>query len=119
MNNKKCSGCSMCCKYVAIEIDAPESREDFENIKWYVAHKNVNVYVDSDDVWHIEFLTPCEFLGENGSCTIYEKRPKICRDYSPDECLHYNEYEEKHTFKTLKDVEEYVKNKFKNNKSKG
>ncbi len=112
---KTCEGCfAMCCRYVITEIDIPESLEDFENIKWYVSHKNVNVYVDGDYAWYIEFLTPCEHLGEDNKCKIYEKRPKVCRDYSTEECLFHNpDYEEKYTFKKLEDVENYIENIFK------
>jgi Fe-S-cluster containining protein len=107
---KKCSG--MCCKYVAVEIDTPEEIEDFEDIKWYVCHKNINVYVDEENIWHIEFLTPCEFLGKNSLCKIYEIRPHICREYNQDECPFHNEYKEKYTFKKLKDVEKYIEEIF-------
>jgi len=111
---EKCNG--KCCKYVAIEIDTPENLEDFENIRWYVAHKNIQVYVDEDDKWNIEFLTPCEFLGENNLCGIYEKRPEICKEYNQDECLFYNDYEEKFTFRNLDDIDNYIKNIFKKGK---
>mgnify|MGYP001565152217 FL=1 len=58
--DKTCDKCdALCCNHIAIEIDTPECLEDFENIKWFVAHKNVNVYVDEDYIWHLEFLTPC------------------------------------------------------------
>ena len=112
INCEECDG--KCCKYVALEIDVPKTKKDFENIKWYVCHKNVNVFVDDNGDWYIEFLTPCEFLGEDNKCEIYNKRPKICRQYSQDECLFNNEnYTEKHTFKKIKDVEKYIKKKFK------
>lgn len=115
---KKCDGCNgMCCRYVAIEIDCPEDSEDFENIKWYVSHKNVNVFVNEDDKWYVEFITPCEFLDEKNLCTIYERRPKICKNYDAEECLYYNgDYAEKYSFKKLEDVEDYIKNVFKKGK---
>lgn len=110
MSDKTCEKCNgKCCKYVAIEIDTPETKEDFENIRWYVAHKNIQVYVDEDDKWHIEFSTPCEFLGEDNICQIYDKRPEICREYNQDECLFHNEYEEKHTFRNLEEIDKYIK----------
>jgi len=114
MKNKKeniCKDCDgKCCKYVALEIDKPETKKDFENIKWHVCHENVNVFVGEDGEWYIEFLTPCEFLGEDNKCKIYDKRPKICRSYSQDKCLFYNGgYEEKYTFNKIEDVEAYVK----------
>ena len=42
MRYKNCEGCdAKCCKHVAVEIDEPEEKEDFENIKWYVCHSVV------------------------------------------------------------------------------
>lgn len=113
MTIKTCEKCNgKCCRYVAIEIDTPEDLKDLENIRWYVLHKNINVYVDANYQWHIEFLTPCENLGENNLCQIYDKRPKICREYNPDECLFHNDYEEKYTFRNLEDVDKYIKEVF-------
>ncbi|MCK5612259.1 YkgJ family cysteine cluster protein [Candidatus Pacearchaeota archaeon] len=114
MTKLTCNNCDgKCCKYVAIEIDTPETKEDFENIRWYVAHKNIIVYVDEDDVWHIEFQTTCEHLGEANKCQVYEKRPEICRQYDHDECHFHNDYEEKHTFGNIEEIDKYIKKKFK------
>jgi Fe-S-cluster containining protein len=115
MVKKSCEHCNgMCCRYVALEIDKPEELADFENIKWYVSHKNVIVFIDEDDEWYIEFSTPCKFLGEDNRCKNYESRPKICREYTQGQCLFYNnDYSEKHTFRTIEDVEKYIKENFK------
>lgn len=115
-NNKilNCDNCeAQCCKYVAIEIDAPESLEDFENIRWYVAHKNIHVYVEEDGTWNVEFLTPCEHLGENNRCMAYERRPQICREYHQGECTFHNEYEETFSFQSIEDVDKYIEEVFK------
>lgn len=111
---KDCSSCKgNCCRYVVIEIDKPEKLEDFDIIKWYVCHKNVNVFVEEEGAWNIEFLTPCEHLGEDNLCQIYEKRPQICRDFSVDECPHHNEYIELHSFHSLDEIENYIENVWK------
>lgn len=113
MTKEKCKGCGKCCKYVAIEIDKPETKEDFENIKWYVIHKGVKVFQDVEENWFVEFSSHCKFLKSDNLCGIYDKRPSVCRGYDADTCLNNNEdYEEKVTFNNLKDVEEYVKKKF-------
>ena len=114
MVEHNCSGCdSKCCKYIATEIDVPEEKEDFENIKWYVCHKNVYVFVDEDDEWYLEFLTSCKYLDEDGWCGIYDKRPDICRTYSQEQCLFHNpDYSEKYRFENIEDVEDYIKNIF-------
>lgn len=36
----------------------------------------------------------CRALGDDGRCTIYENRPKLCADYLPGSsplCVHYHE----------------------------
>jgi len=114
MEELTCKNCdAKCCKYVAMEIDTPEAKDDFENIRWYVSHKNIIVYVDNDNTWNIEFQTTCEHLGKDNKCKIYKKRPEICRQYSQDECHFHNEYEEKHTFNNIEEIDNYIKKKFK------
>ncbi len=109
----KCWKCGNCCKYVAVEIDKPKTKKDFEDIKWYVCHKNVNVFVDENNIWYVEFLTKCEFLDENNLCKIYNKRPKICKKYNPDECIKNGQGSgEKLKFSHLEQIEKYIQKKF-------
>ncbi len=114
MSNKiscgKCDG--KCCRYIAMEIDEPETKKDFEDIRWFVAHKNVNVYIDEEGEWHLEFLTPCEFLGEENKCKIYDKRPEICKEYKHNECTFHNDYSEKINFSSIDEFDNYMKGKF-------
>ncbi len=116
MADKSCFGCgAKCCKYVAMEIDTPEDREDFENIRWYVAHENIRVFVEEDETWNIEFVTKCKYL-DGERCSIHEdynkdakiRRPKICKEFNVDICPQYNEYREKYSFENVEDVDEYM-----------
>lgn len=120
MTKKDCSSCNAaCCKYVAMEIDVPEDLDDFENIKWYVAHENVSVFVEEDYTWNLEFVTPCIYLKDN-LCSIHEdfvsnpsvSRPKICREFSVEQCPYHNDYIEKYRFSSISDVENYIKEVF-------
>lgn len=111
---KDCYTCDgKCCKYVVLEIEAPEEEDDFENIKWYVAHENINVFTYDEKEWFIEFITPCRHLNEKNLCGIYEKRPNICKEYSQEECPFHNEYKQKYTFSKIEDVENYMNNVWK------
>ncbi|MBN1557252.1 MAG: YkgJ family cysteine cluster protein [Lentisphaerae bacterium] len=77
-----CAACGQaCCRYVATEIDRPTCKRDYDNIRWYLRHANVFVFRDHDGKWYLEFETRCEALGEDGFCTAYETRPKICREH--------------------------------------
>ncbi len=111
---KHCNECeSDCCRYVAVEIDEPETPEDFDEIRWFLAHKDVRVYKDTDGDWLIEFKTPCNMLDENHRCKIYDQRPAICQGHGMDECIHNGEGEvEEILFETVEDVERYMKNLF-------
>lgn len=123
INKKSCEGCgAKCCKYVSIELDIPEELDDFENIRWYVAHKNISVYVEEDGFWYVEFRTPCEYL-DGEKCSIHEKfttgkikRPEICKEFNVEQCPQFNDYEELYTFNTMKDVDDYIENVFKKGK---
>ncbi len=81
-----CSGCGACCSYVATEIDKPTTARDYDQIYWYLAHRNVSVYIDWDGDWYLEFETRCEHLTENRTCGVYEDRPQVCSDFSFEEC---------------------------------
>lgn len=119
---KTCDSCNAaCCRYVALEIDTPETLEDFEDIRWYVVHENVHVYVEEDGTWNLEFLTPCKHVREDNRCAIHEafvdnptlKRPKICGEFQPDQCPHHNPYKEMFSFRTIEDVDNYIEEVFK------
>ncbi len=108
---KTCSECDQeCCKSVIVEIDEPKTRGDWEDIKWQVAHRNVQVILDNDDDWCIEFLTPCEMMDENGKCRIYEKRPKMCMSHDPESCVINGEGDYYQVvLSCIEDVEEYLR----------
>jgi uncharacterized protein len=104
-----CFGCDLCCKHVALEIDTPEDKKDYEQIRWYLVHKDVLVFIDHDDSWNLQFNTPCEKL-EKDSCSIYNKRPSVCRGYSAGSCEKYGEGNSyKLTWKNLEEFEEWLK----------
>lgn len=105
-----CFGCTKCCNHVALEIDTPEDKEDFDQIRWFLVHRDVFVFIDHDDSWNLQFNSPCEKLSENGSCTIYDKRPTICREYDSENCERYGEGNSyKVLWKNLEEFEEWMK----------
>ena len=80
-----CHECDLCCKYICMEIDTPKTKKDFDEIRWFLLHNNVWIYIDHDSSWNIQFNTKCKQL-KNGLCGIYKKRPQICREHSHKEC---------------------------------
>jgi len=94
-------------------------KNNYETIRWYVAHKNISVYVEEDGFWYVEFRTPCKYLDKD-KCSIHEKfaknkvkSPKICKEFKINQCPQFNDYEELYTFNKMKEVDNYIKNVFK------
>ena len=81
-----CDHCvGKCCRYFSLPIDTPTTWDDFDAIRWYLAHDKSVVYVDKG-TWHLLVLTDCQYLQPDYRCGIYSERPKVCREYSTDEC---------------------------------
>jgi len=111
---EKCNG--LCCRYFALPIETPETREDLDDIRWYLCHRDVTVFVE-DGEWYVSIRNKCRHLSEKDyKCLIYDKRPKICRKYKHAECdFVEGEYDYELHFTSDKDMEEYMKIKFDNN----
>ncbi len=86
-----CEGCpAHCCRYITVEIDRPEAKWQYDQIRWMLLHEKVSVYVDPDGDWFVEFKTRCRALGEDHLCTIYPERPDLCSSYDAAECPVWN-----------------------------
>lgn len=110
-DSNPCLGCSNCCEYVIVHIHTPKTVQDFSDVYWYVIHKDVWVFVDHDGDWNVQFNTPCDKL-KNRRCGVYERRPTVCRDYSPSDCPRYNlDPAEKYLFKDETDLFRYMAEK--------
>ena len=108
---KQCGG--TCCTYMSVEIDAPSTLEDFENIRWYCAHKDVWVFKEDGD-WYVVFNTVCEKLAEDYSCGIYPDRPQICREHKFGECDYYLRGQFDLELHSLEEVDAYLRKRFPN-----
>jgi Fe-S-cluster containining protein len=94
----------MCCKYIALPLDPPETKRDFDDMRWYLLHQGISVFVE-DDEWYIQIEARCNALRPDNLCGIYETRPEICREYTTEGCdYHGGNYEYKHIFKTPEEI---------------
>lgn len=107
INCEECGG--ECCKKIAVEIDKPKTKKDFLDIKWYLAHKDINVYIDNENTWLVQFNSKCKFL-KNRKCEIYKDRFPVCKNANLEEC-EVNSNEVKTLFKNIEEYEEYLKRK--------
>jgi len=81
-----CEHCTgACCKYLALPLDKPKTPRDFDDIRWYLMHQGVTVFIEDGD-WYIQLPTACRHLRPDNLCGTYETRPKICREYKAGDC---------------------------------
>lgn len=101
-----CLSCGLCCGYVAVEIDGPETLRGATDILWYLYHPGVSVYVDEDE-WMVQFETRCQHQLPDNRCGIYETRPQICREYDETTC-EVNAEEVGRTLYSVREFFEYL-----------
>lgn len=102
----QCSG--LCCRYFALPIDNPDCTRDYDNIRWYLLHENVTIFVEKRQ-WYIGIANRCKELQPDNRCGTYLTRPKVCRGYSTDNCdYHGGEYEFEMLFTSAEQLERYA-----------
>lgn len=108
-----CEHCTgACCRYIALPIETPEDRSDFDDIRWYLIHEEVSVFVE-DGEWFISFATKCRHLRDDHMCGIYSTRPQICRDYTTENCdYHSGDYGWEEHFTSPEHLDAYVQAHF-------
>jgi hypothetical protein len=107
-----CVACrAQCCRYVTVMIDKPTCKLDYDNIRWYLMHQKVHIYIDHDGDWYVESETACENIGKDQLCHMYHDRPQVCRDHGEDDeqCVFVSD-EEPHRvrFSTAAEFEAYL-----------
>jgi len=103
-----CDHCAgKCCQYFALRIDRPKNWEDFDYVRWYLLHDRASVFVEEGD-WYLLVHTRCKHLAADHRCEIYDRRPRICRDYTTYECEYDDDWVYEHYWETAEQVEEYA-----------
>ncbi len=103
----RCPGA--CCRYIALPFDEPTEKESFEEIRWFLMHKGVTVFV-TEGQWYVSSAVECKHLTDQGACGIYETRPDICREYSNSNCdYHGGDYEYELFFSGAEQLDEYAR----------
>ena len=107
-----CDQCAaLCCRYFALPIDNPRTAAEYDNVRWYLMHENVVVFVEKKQ-WYLGVMTRCKNLQPDNRCAIYDERPRICRSYSTDNCdYHGGEYDYDVLFTSSEQLREYAEKK--------
>jgi Fe-S-cluster containining protein len=110
----QCSG--LCCRYFALPLENPETVRDYDNIRWYLLHENVVVFIEKKQ-WYIGILSKCKALLPDNRCGIYEDRPRVCREFSTRNCdYHGGDYGFEKLFTSAEQLREYAEAKLNENR---
>ncbi len=76
-----CLECANCCKTKGPLFE----RKDIDRIAKFLNMKPAQfeasyLRIDEDNDWVLQRV-PCAFLGEDNACSIYDVRPKACREF--------------------------------------
>ncbi len=109
----RCNG--LCCRYFALPIDTPKTRADYDDIRWFLCHRGITIFVERGD-WYISIKNRCRHLSaKDRRCKIYPTRPRICRQYRHATCDFVpGEYDYELHFTSDKQMQEYMRVKFDN-----
>ena len=108
--DSQCSRCipAKCCQYFSLEIDTPTSKTDYDDLLWFLAHKDVSIYTQSKS-WYLMLHNRCTFLDKKSNlCKIYDKRPRICREHTTDECEYEEDWDFDKHFKSYDELERWL-----------
>ncbi len=100
-----CTG--KCCRYFSLPIDNPTDWDDFDAIRWYLAHERTMVYVDKGQ-WYLLVMSRCKHLTGDYRCGIYLNRPKICREYTTVDCEYDGQWIFERLFESPEQIWEYA-----------
>ncbi len=113
MGNVLCEHCTAeCCHYVALPIDEPETKRDFDDLRWYLMHEGMTLFVEEGD-WYVQFRTRCRNLRTDFKCGVYETRPAICAEYKAKDCDYAGgDYSYDHLFTEPEQIVAFAKEHF-------
>jgi len=99
-----------------VEVPTPRRKVDVDEMRWFLAHENVTSYLE-DGQWHLQIYNRCKHLTDDHTCSNYEDRFDVCRQYEPHECEITGE-EDVIRFRCTEDYDRYLESRRKKRKAK-
>jgi uncharacterized protein len=107
-----CDHCvAKCCRYLALPLDTPKQRKDFDTFRWFLVHRMTSIFVQKG-TWYLQVHNECRHLLPDHRCGIYETRPQICREHSTVNCEYDDDWTYDLLFETPEQLDEYVAARF-------
>lgn len=103
-----CDHCTgKCCRYFSLPIEQPTRWRDFDRVGTYLQRGESLVYVEKG-TWYLVVMTRCKYLDASNRCRIYLSRPKVCQEYTTDECEYDTDWSFDKVFDTAEQLQEYA-----------
>ncbi|MGM0613094.1 MAG: YkgJ family cysteine cluster protein, partial [Bacteroidota bacterium] len=76
-----CLECANCCKSISPIVTGQDINRIAKHLKTKPSALIAQYFEIDEDGDYVFRAQPCPFLGADNYCTIYEHRPRACRDY--------------------------------------
>jgi len=96
-----------CCRYITTKIQSPRSHNDWDEVRWWLAHGGTMVTRDEDG-WMLHVETRCRHLREDRTCGIYRHRMRACEEYDPEACEFVSDVDFEVTLRTEGDLAAFL-----------
>lgn len=84
MTYKNCQECgARCCKFISISIEEFPENMDGNPERYFTLHENVKV-VETRYGKEIVISSRCKALSDDNTCSIYDDRPDMCRNFNEE-----------------------------------
>ncbi len=112
-----CDGCpGLCCNGLEESIIRPRTKKEIADISWQLHFENINFFIRNKR-WYQLILGRCIYLDDDKMCTIYDKRPDICKDHNPPACEYHGSIYDT-LFTTPEDLKKWIAKEEKRKKRK-
>jgi uncharacterized protein len=80
-NKIDCLKCANCCKSISPAMNESDIRRMASYLKLKISEFNTRFLNLDEDGDYVFKETPCPLLGEGNYCSVYNSRPRACREY--------------------------------------
>lgn len=119
-DDSPCNHCvGKCCRYFTVPIKTPRTKADFDELRWYLAHRQTVIFTETETRngkkrtrWNLVVWTECQYLLPDQRCGIYDTRPQVCRDYKAEDCEYDTPWVFEQSFETPDSIMAYGESTF-------
>ncbi len=96
-----------CCRYITVPVATPTCHDDWDEIRWWLAHEGVSVSKDEDG-WSLQVEARCSNLRADNACAIYPHHMETCKEYEAETCEYTGPIDEEFHLRTESDLADYL-----------